>query len=183
MMESTPYINGKMTRTSSKLAGIVALCLCFACEDEAPKTPVATAPAAAPVAAQANPNQKQDDAPVIKEVVVKRFRPARDPFQSVYTSKRTRMTSSEGATTPLQQYSIGQLRLLGIIWGVATPVGLVATPNGDEYIVKTGTPVGTGDGKVVAVLPDRIVIVEKYYDYRGQLQTEKYELALADQGK
>lgn len=161
------------------LAGFIS-----ACEDKKPKPPVA-APVAAPAAPtpQVNVAANQQESQVVKEVVVKRFRPARDPFQSLYTGKRTRVGGGATTTTPLQQYSIGQLRLLGIIWGVATPVGLVATPTGDEYIVKTGTPVGTGDGKVVAVLPDRIVIVEKYYDYRGQLQTEKYELALADQGK
>jgi len=137
-------------------------------------------------AASVSPQQQADDVADEKnktpeEVVVARFRPVRDPFRSVMeTGQRV---AQSGGSTPLQQYSIGQLKLLGIIWGTAEPVGLVATPGGDEFVVKTGTPIGTGDGKVVAILPNCVVIVERYYDYRGQLQTEKYQMCLADEGK
>ncbi len=133
------------------------------------------APAPAPADGAGQEAEAEAEEELVEEVVVKRFRPARDPFQSVFESKK-RIVSD--ITHPLQQFSIGQLKLLGIIWGIAEPVALVSTPGNNEYIIKTGTPVGTGDGKVVAILPDRVVIVERYYDYRGQLQTEKYELVL-----
>jgi type IV pilus assembly protein PilP len=103
------------------------------------------------------------------------FRPIRDPFRSAYERVRLKR---EGEVHPLQRYNIQQLRLVGIIWGIPRPVALVTTPDGREYQVSEGTPVGTGDGKVVAILNDRIVIVERYYDYRGQLQTERFELVL-----
>lgn len=103
------------------------------------------------------------------------FRPVRDPFRSAYERIRSKR---EGEVHPLQRYNIQQLRLVGIIWGIPRPVALVTTPDGREYQVSEGTPVGTGDGKIVAILHDRIVIVERYYDYRGQLQTEKFELML-----
>lgn len=150
---------------------------------QAQAVPTPPRPQATAVAAEsAKAVSDSESGPAPGEVVVKRFRPVRDPFKSVFATKQIRAVS-DGISHPLQQYSIGQLRLLGIIWGIASPVALVATPGGDEYIIKTGTPVGTGDGKVVAILPDRVVIVERYYDYRGQLQTEKYELVLANEGK
>jgi type IV pilus assembly protein PilP len=112
---------------------------------------------------------------VTEGVVVRRFKPARDPFRSVFEIKNR---AGGGGSHPLQQFTIPQLKLLGIIWGIANPVALIATPNRQEFTVKVGTPVGTGDGKVVSILPDRVVIVERYYDYRGTLQTEKYEMIL-----
>ena len=168
------------------LLAVVVLGL-SACGDEKPqRAPAPTAPSPQP-GQVAGAGAAADEAPAAitdpDDVIVKRFRPTRDPFRSIYEN-RTRVQPDGGAAKhPLQQYSIGQLQLLGIISGIAEPVALVATPSGDEYVVRTGTPVGTGDGRVVAILPDRVVIVEKYYDYRGQLQTEKYELVLAEEGK
>lgn len=115
-----------------------------------------------------------------EDLVVRRFRPARDPFRSV-TELRRRSTSS--LTHPLQQYSVQQLELLGIIWGIADPKALLRAPDKREFVIGVGTPVGTGDGKVVAILQDRVIIVERYYDYRGQLQTERYEIVLPSRGE
>lgn len=119
--------------------------------------------------------------PISHEVVVQRFRPARDPFKGVQETRR--QAGPDEITHPLQQYSVQQIQLLGIIWGIETPAALVAAPDGKEYIIKAGTPVGTGDGRVVAILQDRVVIVERYYDYRGQLQKERYELKLPKEGE
>lgn len=105
----------------------------------------------------------------------RRFRPPRDIFDSVVTQ---RQRPAGELTHPLQQFSIQQLRLLGIIWGIPSPAAIVLAPDNKEYILRVGTPVGTGDGKVVAVLEDRVVVVERYYDYRGQLQSERYEIVL-----
>lgn len=150
-------------------------------EDSVP--PPAPAPAvptpAVPAAKAASPQPEEAAPATVPAVVVRRFTPQRDPFQSVF---ETRQRTEGPIVHPLQQYTIPQLKLLGIIWGIAKPVGLVAAPDGKEYVVRVGTPVGTGDGRVVAILPDRVVIVERYYDYRGQLQTEKYELTLPSEG-
>ncbi len=135
----------------------------------APRDAAAAAPATAPAASTA-----------AEDLVVRRFRPARDPFRSV-TELRRRSTSS--LTHPLQQYSVQQLELLGIIWGIADPKALLRAPDQREFVIGVGTPVGTGDGKVVAILQDRVIIVERYYDYRGQLQTERYEIVLPSRGE
>lgn len=103
------------------------------------------------------------------------FRPPRDPFRSAYERVRFRR---EGGIHPLQRYNIQQLRLVGVIWGIPRPIALVTTPDGKEYQITEGTPVGTGDGRVQQILSDRVVIEERYYDYRGQLQTERFELVL-----
>jgi type IV pilus assembly protein PilP len=108
---------------------------------------------------------------------VVRFLAGRDPFQSVYEQRRRK---SEEILHPLQKYSLQNLKVLGVIWGVSQPRALIRTPDGNEYSVVEGTPVGTGDGKIVSILPDRVVVVERYYDYRGQLQVERYELCLEE---
>lgn len=142
----------------------------------APSVPARKAGAAAPAATTAAP----ESVTASEDLVVRRFRPVRDPFRSV-TELRRRNTSS--LTHPLQQYSVQQLELLGIIWGIADPKALLRAPDKREFVIGVGTPVGTGDGKVVAILQDRVIIVERYYDYRGQLQTERYEIVLPSRGE
>jgi type IV pilus assembly protein PilP len=158
-------------------------------DDAAAPAPAPTAPAAQPAprgpaapaaSAAAAPATAAASVTAAEDLVVRRFRPARDPFRSV-TELRRRNTSS--LTHPLQQYSVQQLELLGIIWGIADPKALLRAPDKREFVIGVGTPVGTGDGKVVAILQDRVIIVERYYDYRGQLQTERYEIVLPSRGE
>lgn len=185
-------MTARFTKIGKLSAAAIAALSFWACGEDKPTPPPTQPVAQLPQPAARSPEpvkmstnataETEAQSETSDEIVVKRFRPERDPFQSVFATKKVRV-SPGGITHPLQQFSIGQLKLLGIIWGIASPVALVATPGGDEYIVKTGTPVGTGDGKVVAILPDKVVILERYYDYRGQLQTEKYELVLANEGK
>lgn len=144
-------------------------------ESSAPAVPATPKPAPQPRAAALDAGTTPAD-----DLVVRRFRPARDPFRSVTEVRRR---ASAALIHPLQQYSVQQLQLLGIIWGIADPKALLKAPDGREYVIGVGTPVGTGDGKVVAILQDRVVIVERYYDYRGQLQTERYEIVLPSQGE
>jgi len=153
------------------------------CGDEPPsntqqqtstETPAAPAPPPATASQETTRAVTADTEP---QVVVQRFRPERDPFRSVFAERAGR-AANDTQGHPLEQYSVQQLELLGIIWGIPEPRALVRTPGGDEYTIEVGTPVGTGGGRVVSVLQDRVVVVERYYDYRGQLQSERYELKL-----
>ena len=65
--------------------------------------------------------------------------------------------------TPLERVEISQLRLVGILWdpeGAREPAAMIELPDGKGFILQEGFRVGTRRGKVVKILPDRIIVHE-----------------------
>ena len=119
----------------------------------------------------------QDTAPLAAEVsaVVPDAEPApaynpvgrRDPFRpftlDVHPEARVQLT-------PLQRYELGQLTVVGTIWELNAPRGMVEDSVGMGYIVSVGTPIGRNGGVVTAIEPQRIVVEEHVLDYYGNEQ-------------
>ena len=65
--------------------------------------------------------------------------------------------------TPLERLEIGQLRLVGVLQGPHpphSPAAMVELPDGKGFILQEGFRVGTRRGKVIKILPDRIIVRE-----------------------
>lgn len=132
-------------------------------------------------------NANTETQPPVEEVMVSRedvfitkmkglqFVGKRDLFKSV--EMRQGPAGSSGGT-PLEAFELGQLKVVGIIWGTSRPWALVKTPDNDEYRATINTAIGKNGGKVISILQDQVVILEQFYDYRGELQKEKYTLRL-----
>jgi len=95
----------------------------------------------------------------------------RDPFRSFIQVK------SPGAAvrkkparrlTPLQKYSLDQLRVVGVIGGGSLRKALLEDDVGKGYVVGVGDAVGNQGGTIVVIKPDRIVIKEIHTDALGE---------------
>lgn len=98
-----------------------------------------------------------------------------DPFEPFDISKIKPNT----ALTPLQQFSLDQLSLKGIIWGVANAKAIIADPTGKTYIVGTGTKIGKNNGIIIRILNEKLIVLEQYTDvFTGKVKTNEVTMEL-----
>ncbi len=98
-----------------------------------------------------------------------------DPFEPFDISKVKPTT----ALTPLQQFSLDQLTVRGIIWGLSNAKAIVEDPTGKTYIVGVGTKIGKNSGVIIRILNDRIVVLEQYTDvFTGKVKTNEVTMQL-----
>jgi type IV pilus assembly protein PilP len=149
---------------------LVALSLGFllsGCADRAPTpAPVAARPAAvtaAPtvaavsVAESSAPQEAYSYSPVGKP----------DPFKDPRDSACC-MPPPAHCTGPLCGYELEQLKLSGVISGLANPVAVIESPQGKSYRVYRGSKVGRNGGVVKQVRRDSLVVAEVMHDGQGR---------------
>ncbi len=145
-------------------------------------TPPAPAPAPAPApqaarpvpqAAAASPETEEPAAEETSEFAYDIS--LRDPFQPAAGAAGAQEATHCG---PLCQYDVGQYRIIGIVWGIAQPVAMLRSPDGKPHIAKVGTPIGKNNGKIVSISKDRLVVLEKYVNYRGEVVTNRVDVEL-----
>lgn len=160
----------------SLLALSVAVAL-VSCAKKEPAAPAAQAPKAKPASARAvkptaavpvsaGPAQPQPQPATFV------YDPAglRDPFEPfIKLPEKKAAPKAFVPRTPLQGYPAEQLKLAGVVWGGdGKAKALIEDPQGKGYAVGVGTLVGDRGGKVVRILPDRIVIEERFNDLFGE---------------
>lgn len=84
--------------------------------------------------------------------------------------------------SPLQRFSTKKFRLTGIVLTSTRSAAMVETPEGKRYILHTGTPIGINNGRVIAILPDSVVVLEKIQDFEGNMHQERVILMLKQNG-
>lgn len=99
----------------------------------------------------------------------------RDPFKSLLLGIKEKKTAG---LTPLQQRSLGELKVIGIIWGAQDYMAMIETPDGKGFLIKEGTLVGPEGGVVNKITEDSIIIEEIYTDYYGRKRPKKTVLKL-----
>jgi Tfp pilus assembly protein PilP len=80
--------------------------------------------------------------------------------------------------SPLEQFELGQLKLVGIVWNAKDPRAMVEDSNGLGYAIKVGTPIGANDGKVKAINLGEVVIEEYYVDFYGARKSREFTMKL-----
>lgn len=78
---------------------------------------------------------------------------------------------------PLCHYELEQLKLSGVISGLANPVAVIEGPQGTSYQVHRGSKVGRNGGVVKQVLRGAIVVAEVTRDEQGR--SYEYETILS----
>ncbi|MBI5017417.1 MAG: pilus assembly protein PilP [Deltaproteobacteria bacterium] len=92
-----------------------------------------------------------------------------EPFLKIEEKKKEPGPRLLSTRMPLQTYSTEQLRLVGVVWGAeGKGKALIEDPQGKGYAVSAGDLVGDRGGKVMRILPDRIVIEERFTDLFGE---------------
>jgi len=100
-----------------------------------------------------------------------------DPFKPFIQLAPEKLRKS-AFLTPLQKYDISQLKLVAIITLPEGNVALVEDQQTKGYFVKKGTAIGRHEGKVKAILKDRVIIQEAYSDVLGQDKVNEISLFL-----
>lgn len=126
------------------------------------------------------------EAPTAQPVSVDRIRSKRDPFKSfveIRPSVRTEKASK--ILTPLQQYKLEQLKVVGIVMGGEVRKALLEDDVGKGYVVRMGDLVGDQEGKIASIEKDRIVVEESYRDVLGEPKMRRTvkRLYSADEGE
>ncbi len=150
---------------------LVALSLGFllsGCSDRAPApAPDASRPAtvtatptvaAVPAAERSTPQDAYSYNPVGKP----------DPFRDPRDSDCCAPPPPTDCSGPLCGYELEQLKLSGIISGLANPVAVIESPQGKSYRVYRGSKVGRNGGVVKQVRRDSLVVAEVMRDGQGR---------------
>lgn len=103
-----------------------------------------------------------------EEVVTYHYDPMgkKDPFKPL-VREGVRISGSilgDAPLTPLQKYTLAELKLVAIITGTENPEAMVEDSKGDGYIIKKGTFIGDSYGEVVEIKRNEVVILEKEID-------------------
>jgi type IV pilus assembly protein PilP len=89
----------------------------------------------------------------------------RDPFQNVFGAREAAPTHQENRKpTPLQKWSLDQLRLAMTVTGTASPMAVLEAPDTNGWSVRVGDFVGKNWGKVTSIQPNQIVVTETITD-------------------
>ena len=148
------------------LAFFCAALLAAACGSP-PPPPRRTAPGA--VAAAPKPVTDDEVKPLVpSNIYVYSPIGKRDPFQNqaVLQQGFGRAAQNPGRVkTPLEKWSLDQLRLSMTVTGTATPLAMVEDPDHRGWPVRLGDFIGQNGGKVTGIHRDEMVITETITDH------------------
>lgn len=105
----------------------------------------------------------------------------KDPFRPlIKEEKRTaEKMLVQGTLTPLQKYTLAELKLVAIVIGLEDSKAMVEDPKGDGYILSKGTLIGNKFGEVTEIKRNEVVVVEKEVDFgSGEIVQKKVSLIL-----
>jgi len=83
-----------------------------------------------------------------------------------------------GNLTPLQRVALDKVRVTGIAGSSSKRVAMVEDGGGKGYIVHLGTLIGPDGGRVIQILPDRIVVEERHQESKGKEKSHRVALKL-----
>jgi len=106
-----------------------------------------------------------------------------DPFRSFLDREAAEKKKMAAKLTPipqspLQRADVDQYKLRGIAGDEGRRSAIVEDANGRFYPLFRGTVVGNNNGKVVEILPDRVIVEEKVKTRAGQSQVKRITMRL-----
>lgn len=79
---------------------------------------------------------------------------------------------------PIQNFEVGQFRVLGIIAGLKQNSALIVDPAGKAYVVKPGMDIGKNGGQITRISSTTIEVIEKYKNENGKIVKRTVKLTL-----
>lgn len=104
-------------------------------------------------------------------------RGVRDPFRS-FEWEQMGLDAVGDDVSPLEQFDVSQLSLVGVVWHAANARALVQDPSGMSYIVAEGARIGKNDGRVLRIDDNLMVVKETYEDWQGEETTKDIEMRI-----
>jgi type IV pilus assembly protein PilP len=99
----------------------------------------------------------------------------RDPFRPFNFAPKV---SESSTATPLERYTVGQLKLTAVIAEGAGGSAMVENNLGKGFVVRKGTKIGPNGGEVIEIQKDRILVLETTVDFTGKSKTRTVEMRL-----
>jgi type IV pilus assembly protein PilP len=175
----------KRPRKSKLLAASLALVFLLAVS-------VTMAPATAPPAAkpaEVKPSAQQEAKPEAAPPEMPDYRYDQrgkiDPFKPFVrlelptpAKKGPEKKKFMGNLTPLQRVALDKVRVTGIAGSTLKRVAMVEDGGGKGYIVYVGTLIGENGGRVIQILPDRVIVEEKTGESKGKEKSHRVALKL-----
>jgi len=109
------------------------------------------------------------------------FSARKDPFKAFVIETKSVPVIKRGsgyALLPIQNYEVGQFRVLGIITGFKENSALVVDPVGKAYVVKPGMEIGKNGGQIQKIGTTSIDVIEQYRDENGKIKKKNIKLTL-----
>jgi Tfp pilus assembly protein PilP len=103
----------------------------------------------------------------------------RDPFRSILVTSQTNKNLE--SLPPLLRTEVGELRLIGLVWGGFGYSAMVQAPDGKGYTIRVGTAVGPNHGTVRKITDRYLTVEEKYVDIFGESKVREVKLELHPQ--
>lgn len=100
----------------------------------------------------------------------------RDPFRSTFWARRS--VEKAEVRGPLEQYELGQLAVVAVVWETNRPRALVMDPTGESYVIREGSRVGKNDGLVIHIGDNLVLVKETYVDFAGEQSTKDVEMRI-----
>ena len=101
----------------------------------------------------------------------------RDPFQPLVKPTKTKTVKKPGAS-PIESYSIDELKLLAIAWEKDKQYALILLPDKKTFTITKGMVIGLENGTVEEITPNTVVIREYVKDYKGNIKPKDTVLKL-----
>lgn len=79
---------------------------------------------------------------------------------------------------PLCNHDLSQLKLVALVFSIASPRALIETPDGKGIVVRTGMPIGRHGGRISSIDKTGIVVSETYRDGSGRRVINKTPMPL-----
>jgi Tfp pilus assembly protein PilP len=105
----------------------------------------------------------------------------RDPFRPFTLTLRPKPV--ETPRTPLEQYDVGALKLVAVIYDTQNPKAMVEDDTGLGFTVGVGTRIGNQGGVVRLIDPERVVVEEEFVDFYGEKKKSEIVLRLKPEGE
>ena len=105
----------------------------------------------------------------------------RDPFQNqvVATAGITHIEVRGRNKTPLEKWSLDQLKLSLTVTGTATPMAMVEDPEHRGWTVRLGDFIGQNGGKVTGIHRDEVIVTETITDHStGRVYPQNVKLTV-----
>ncbi len=99
------------------------------------------------------------------------------PFEPFFKEKKPLKTSVR-PRSPLEKWSLKELKLTGIVSKGSKRWALIEDPSGKGYFVSRGTRIGSNGGYIAKIGKDYILVKEKVVDFLGKERTREIKISL-----
>ncbi|WP_297057006.1 pilus assembly protein PilP [Thermosulfurimonas sp.] len=156
---------------------VIILLVFTACQKEGARKRSGTVPVARKVKVE-DRELKAWEKMLDEETYHTRLKAYNNPFKPFFVKKKPVRTVSH-VSSPLQKWSLKELRFTGVICKRGRCWALIEDPTGKGYMVAQGARIGSEGGVIIKISRRGYLLVqEKVYDFLGQEHLKQYKIYL-----